>query len=194
MRIITGTLKGRRLSLPNKELDIRPTSDRTKEGMFGVISARRELEGIRVLDLFAGTGNLGFEALSRGAKSIEFVDGSRYAITLIQKNADQFGVSSQVHCILSDVQRFIQGTPRSYDLVFADPPYDYPEMPELVDRIINGGWLSDNGWFVLEHDRRHDFTDHSHCAFSKPYGRTVVTIFLSFQVFDPDTEEMEDSL
>lgn len=194
MRIITGSLKGRRLSLPGRELDIRPTSDRTKEGMFGVISARKELDGIRVLDLFAGTGNLGFEALSRGAKSIEFVDGSRFAVSLIQKNAEQFGVSSQVHCILSDVQRFIMGTPRPYDLIFADPPYDYPEMPELVDKIIDDGWLSKDGWLVLEHDRRHDFTDHSHCAFSKPYGRTVVTIFLSYQVFDSDAAETEDSL
>lgn len=194
MRIITGSLKGRRLSLPGRELDIRPTSDRTKEGMFGVISARKELEGIRVLDLFAGTGNLGFEALSRGAGSVEFVDGSRFAINLIQKNAEQFGVSSQVHCILSDVQQFIHGTPRSYDLIFADPPYDYPEMPELVEKVIDDGWLSEDGWLVLEHDRRHDFTDHLHCAFSKPYGRTVVTIFLSYQVFDPDAAETEDSL
>lgn len=194
MRIITGSLKGRRLSLPGKELDIRPTSDRTKEGMFGVISARKELEGIRVLDLFAGTGNLGFEAVSRGARSVEFVDSSRYAIGLIQKNAELLGVASQIHCITSDVQRFIQSTPRSYDLIFADPPYDYPEMPELVDMIMNHGWLEDDGWLVLEHDRRHDFTDHPHCAFSKPYGRTIVTIFLAYKVFDPDPQEMEDSL
>ncbi len=191
MRIITGSLKGRRLFLPSKELDIRPTSDRTKEGMFGVIASRMELQGMRVLDLFAGIGNLGFEAISRGAQSVEFVDSSRYAISLIEKNAERLGVTSQTHCITSDVQRFVQGMPRPYDLVFADPPYDYPELPELVERILNNGWLAGDGWLVLEHDRRHDFTDHLHCAFSKPYGRTIVTIFLSYQVFDPDTEMEE---
>jgi len=194
MRIITGSLKGRRLFLPGKELDIRPTSDRTKEGMFGVIDARKELQGVRVLDLFAGTGNLGFEAISRGARSVEFVDSSRYAISIIQKNAEQFGVASQIHSINTDVQHFIQGAPRPYDLIFSDPPYDYPEMPELVERILSEGWLEEDGWLILEHDRRHDFTGHPNCAFSKPYGRTVVTIFLSYQVYDPDTEATEESI
>lgn len=191
MRIITGSLKGRRLYLPSKELDIRPTSDRTKEGMFGVITARKELEGTRILDLFAGIGNLGFEAISRGAQSVEFVDSSRYSISLVEKNAERLGVDSQVHCINMDVQRFIQGMPRAYDLIFADPPYDYPEFPELVDTVIDNGWLADDGWLVLEHDRRHDFTDHPNCAFSKPYGRTIVTIFVSYQIFDPDSETEE---
>ncbi len=194
MRIITGFLKGRRLYLPDNRRDIRPTSDRTKEGMFGVISARRELEGIRVLDLFSGTGNLGFESISRGAEIVEFVDNNRYAIKLIQENAKRLGVESQIHCILTDVQRFIHGSPRPFDLVFADPPYDYPEMPELVETITGNGWLQENGWLVLEHDRRYDFTAHPHCAFSKPYGRTIVTIFLSYQVYDPHTDESEELL
>ncbi|HKJ30739.1 MAG TPA: 16S rRNA (guanine(966)-N(2))-methyltransferase RsmD [Balneolales bacterium] len=192
MRIITGKLKGRKIKLPKNIRGIRPTSDRTKEGMFGVIDARKSFRDIRILDLFSGSGNLGFEAISRGAKDVLFVDNSREAIKWIMENAKSLDIESQVTCQNLDILRFLQGPPSPYDLVFADPPYDYPEMLALIDHIINDGWLKDDGWFILEHDARHNFADHPHCVFMKPYGRTIVTIFLSYPVYQPDTDEKEE--
>lgn len=177
MRIITGTLKGRKLKVPASG-EVRPTSDRTKEGMFSVIDARRYFDDLHVLDLFAGSGNLGFEAISRGVDKVTFVDSNRASIKIIEETAAQFGVSDQIRLVCSDVGRFVSQFAQPYDLVFADPPYDYPEMTSLIDYVLNNGWLNPGGWFLLEHDKRHTFTDHPLCVFSKPYGRTIVTIFM----------------
>lgn len=189
MRIITGTLKGRQFNVP-KNLDARPTSDRTKEGLFGVIEARRYIDDMHALDLFAGTGNLGFEAISRGAPSVLFVDESRESINFINKMAKQFGVEKRAHTMQQDIDVFLQMPHDSYDLIFADPPYDYPAMQEMVDQILENNWLNEDGWFVLEHDRRHDFVPHPNCVFSKPYGRTIVAIFKPYPPEDvPDEPE-----
>lgn len=189
MRIITGSLKGRKIELPAGIKGIRPTSDRTKEGMFAVIAARKDFNGLKVLDLFGGSGNLGFEAISRGASSVFFVDNSREAIRCIRHNADKLNVSNKIRCQCTDIERFINGTSKPYDLIFADPPYDFPDMPGLVEQVLSEHWLEKNGWFILEHDARHNFTGHPHCAFSKPYGRTIVTIFVSYPVYQPDTRK-----
>ncbi len=176
MRIITGTLKGRRFSAP-ANTDIRPTSDRAKESMFSVIEVRKYLEDTDVLDLFAGSGNLGFEAISRGAGRVRFVEANANAVDHIEKQAKTFGVESQVTGICSTVESWLRGAPQGFDLVFADPPYDYELLTELPEIIIHNGWLKEDGWFILEHDKYHFFGDHPHCVFSKPYGRTIVTIF-----------------
>ncbi len=176
MRIITGTLKGRKINIP-KGLDVRPTADRTKESMFNIIEVRRYLRGARILDLFAGSGNLGFEAISRGADSVLFVDHSSQNIQLIEKNARQFNVEKQVRCRVSDIQDFLQSPAAAYDIIFCDPPYKYTWMLEMIDTILSHQWLKDDGWFILEHDKRHQFGDHPHCFFSKAYGRTTVSIF-----------------
>ncbi len=177
MRIITGTLKGRRLKSPTTD-ETRPTSDRTKEGMFNVIDARRYFDDLEVLDLFGGSGNLGFEAISRGAANVTFVDSSRASIKIIEENAEHLGVTDQVKVVCSQVDSFLSRFARPFDLVFADPPYDYPEMEQLIEVVLTSGWLAVGGWFLLEHDKRHNFTSHPNCVFSKPYGRTIVTIFI----------------
>lgn len=175
MRIITGTLKGRKLKIP-ANLDLRPTSDRTKEGMFAVIEAHKGFEQMRILDLYAGTGNLGFEALSRGAASVFFIESNRQAVKVIEDNAEKLGLEERISGVCGQVEHLLKGTPARYDIVFADPPYEEEFMPELVD-IVTRQWLEPEGWLVLEHDKRRDFTDHPLCVFSKPYGRTIVSIF-----------------
>lgn len=186
MRIITGTLKGRRLKSPTTD-ETRPTSDRTKEGMFNVIDARRYFDDLEVLDLFGGSGNLGFEAISRGAAHATFVDASRASIKIIEENAAHLGVTDQIKVICSQVDSFLSRFARPFDLVFADPPYDYPEMDKLIDVVLTNGWLAEGGWFLLEHDKRHNFTNHPNCVFSKPYGRTIVTIFVLKSDSDSET-------
>ncbi len=176
MRIITGTLKGRKITIP-AHIDMRPTSDRAKESIFSMIEVRKHIAGCTVLDLFAGTGNLGFEAISRGAQSVLFVEYASAAVDHIEKTAQQFGVQKQIQAARSSVEAFLSGHPRPFDIVFADPPYDYPEMTRLPEIILKEGWLRPDGWFILEHDKRHHFGEHPECVFTKPYGRTIVSIF-----------------
>ena len=192
MRIITGTLKGRHLKSPTTD-ETRPTSDRTKEGMFNVIDARRYFDELEVLDLFGGSGNLGFEAISRGAAHATFVDASRASIKIIEENAEHLGVTNRVRVICSQVDSFLSRFSRPFDLVFADPPYDYPEMDKLIEVVMTGGWLAQGGWLLLEHDKRHNFTKHPNCVFSKPYGRTIVTIFVLSSVEDEETSDQGDT-
>ncbi len=177
MRIITGKLKGRKIPVPNTDL-LRPTSDRTKEGIFSVIAARTYLDNTRVLDLFAGSGNLGFEAISRGAENVLFVDRETAHLQQIEKTSKTFGVENQISTIALDIEIFLEKKEfGSFDFIFADPPYDYFWMVEMVEQIMNSDLLKEDGWFVLEHDKRHDFSEHPLCRFSKPYGRTVAAIF-----------------
>lgn len=181
MRIITGTLKSRKLVLP-KGVETRPTTDRTKESIFNILEVRKGLEDASVLDLFSGSGNLAIEAISRGAQKAVCVENNKKCSTSIEKNVEAFGIKDQVKTITADVWGFINGFASPYDIVFADPPYDYPYMTELANQVISGGWLKEDGWFVLEHDLRHNFSTHPHCVFSKAYGRTIVTIFLKHAV------------
>lgn len=176
MRIITGKLKGRKIPTPKTD-KLRPTSDRTKEGLFSVIQARTWLENTRTLDLFAGSGNLGFEAISRGAATCLFVDQEKEHLNYIDKLAGTFGISSQVQTIRASVEKHLEKNGGAYDFIFADPPYDYHLMEEMIEIVLENSWLSSNGWFILEHDKRHDFSSHQNCVFSKAYGRTIVSIF-----------------
>ncbi|PWN05576.1 16S rRNA (guanine(966)-N(2))-methyltransferase RsmD [Rhodohalobacter mucosus] len=177
MRIITGKLKGRTIPVPKSGL-LRPTSDRAKEGIFSIIAARTYFDNTRVLDLFAGSGNLGFEAISRGAENCLFVDREHQHIRHIEKLAKQFQVETQIQTIAMDVETFLErSTHGSYDFIFADPPYDYHRMEEMTESILNNDWLNKDGWYILEHDKRHDFSGHSACIHCKSYGRTTASIF-----------------
>jgi len=177
MRIITGSLKGRPIPIPDTGL-VRPTSDRTKEGIFSVISARRYFDRLQVLDLFAGSGNLGFESISRGAAFVTFVDQQTEHAAQIRRTATDLGVASQTAIITQDAHTFLQTPPPiAYDLIFCDPPYDLPWLAEMPGNLLEKNWLHSDGWLILEHDRRIRFEDHPACRFSKAYGRTVVSIF-----------------
>jgi len=189
MRIITGKLKSRKIVLP-KGVETRPTTDRTKESVFNILEVRKGIEDAVVLDLFSGSGNLAFEAISRGAKKALCIENNKKCALAIESNAKNFGVQELIKVITADVWGFVNGFATSYDIVFADPPYDYPYMAELVTAVVSNGWLIEEGWFILEHDARHDFSSHSHCVFAKPYGRTVVSIFLAHEV--NTIEETED--
>ncbi len=177
MRIITGKLKGRNIPIPKTDL-LRPTSDRTKESLFSVIAARRYFDETVVLDLFAGSGSLGFEALSRGSKHATFVDNEAAHLEHITKLAKTFEVADLILTVHSDVTEYLERPHASFDFVFADPPYDYYNMEGLIYSVMDNHWLNEDGWFILEHDKRHDFSDLEKCVFSKAYGRTIVSIFM----------------
>lgn len=177
MRIITGKLKGRQLETP-LDLSIRPTADRCKESMFNVIESRKGIYNSRVLDLFAGTGNLGFEAISRGAAHVTSVDSSSESARLVRAGAKWFDIEHQITFVGADVDAYFdKHYPGGFDIIFADPPYDWHGIPSLPDKLLKTAWLQDDGWLIIEHDARHSFNSDPRCVFAKPYGRTIVSIF-----------------
>lgn len=172
VRIISGSHRGLRLStLPGN--DIRPTADRTKEWIFSVMTG---IEGAKILDLFAGTGNLGIEALSRGAESVTFVEHSAKAAELIKSNVDKINASDKVKVIRNDsINQLKAWDLKQWDLILADPPYKYDSLPELISAATNS--LEENGFFVLEaaSKMREEFPLQPIRV--KKLGRTTVHIF-----------------
>ena len=151
MRIIAGRFKSRTLVAP-KGRATRPTTDRARESLFNVLQNYISFEGLRVLDLFAGSGALGFEALSRGAGHATFVDKDRNAITAIKANADALSILANTSIISSDVLTVLRTTSNaSFDVVFADPPYEEPRTNELPSLILQNRWVQPNGYGVIEH-------------------------------------------
>ena len=187
MRIITGTLKGRRIQVPGN-LDVRPTTDRTKEGLFSTIESWKYIRDSMVLDLFAGSGNLGFEALSRGARSALFIDEDRRNTAFIESLAEDFEISDRVRTVTADVRQFLEGPAVPYDFIFADPPYNYSHLEEVVRMVIDRGWLKENGWMIAEHNTYYDFRDHPNSIMEKEYGRSLVSFF-SAEADQSDEEE-----
>jgi 16S rRNA (guanine(966)-N(2))-methyltransferase RsmD len=179
VRIITGKYKGRLLKL-SKGVDIRPTSDRVKETLFNILSSRINFENLIVLDLFAGTGALGFEALSRGAERVFFVDNSGRALKAINENAQILGCVDKIVTINDDALSFIEYAGEKFDLIFADPPYMYPHINELVYKIWERRLLSDIGFFSIEHDSGIIFSTESvpfEIVTRREFGKTAITIF-----------------
>ena len=147
MRIITGTARGRKLTFPNGD-HIRPTTSLVKESIFNIIQF--DIEGRKVLDLFAGTGQLGLEALSRGAVSCDFVDASRDALALVKENLKHTQLANG-QVFLADGKNFITAG-KTYDLIFLDPPYGYETLDTIIEKIAQVDILSINGIIVCETD------------------------------------------
>lgn len=177
MRIIAGQLKRRLLKAPKGHLT-RPTTDRVKESLFNMLENRLELHGADVLDLFAGTGSLGLEAISRGAVAVTFVESDPVVLKYCRENA--IGLDVEEACVFfqSDAVAFVKSYQGPlFDVVFADPPYELDALPRLPDYILP--MIKPGGAFVLEHDQRHAFDDHPWHDTSRAYGRTSVSIFIN---------------
>lgn len=150
MRIIAGEWRGRPLSAPEGR-DTRPTSDRAREGLFSMLASRLgNFHGMRVADLFAGTGALGLEALSRGAAHCLFIDSDRQAISTIKRNVDAFGAQGRVE-IRAQAVEYAEVPSRPCNLIFLDPPYDSSLATMALSRICNAGWVAPGGFISIEH-------------------------------------------
>jgi len=152
VRIVGGKFSGRSLATPSNDA-IRPTTDRTRESLFNILTSRAPdfFKNLRVLDLFAGTGALGLEALSRGASSSVHVENSIEGRALIQKNIEAFGLQGVARILRRDATQLgVIGTMRPFNLVFADPPY-HKRLGELAFiAAYRGGWLAEDALLVLE--------------------------------------------
>ena len=147
MRVITGSARGRRL----KELEgmeTRPTTDRVKEGMFSALQF--DIEGRKVLDLFAGTGQLGIECLSRGAESAVFVDRRKDAVALIRENLKTTQLSHKAKVVGGDSMEYLKGVREKFDLIFLDPPYGTGLLEKALETITTIDIVSENGIIVCE--------------------------------------------
>ena len=147
MRVITGLARGRKLKEP-VGLETRPTADRVKEGIFS--SIQFEVEGRRVLDLFSGTGQMGIEALSRGAAHCVFVDLRKEAVSLIRENLSLTGFSGQAAVVQGDALAYLSRAKEPFDLIFLDPPYGSGLLEKAMEAITTIDIVSENGIIVCE--------------------------------------------
>lgn len=177
MRVITGTAKGKRLKeLPG--MDTRPTTDRVKEGIFNVIQF--EIEGRRILDLFAGTGQLGIECLSRGAAFCDFVDSSPAAMKIIRENVASCRLGDRAAFHQKDFMSMLNSARNPYDVVFLDPPYASGNVEKALKRMAEIDIVSGNGIILCETPVEHELpesTDTCRKVGEYRYGKIKVTLY-----------------
>lgn len=175
MRIVSGTHKSRRFT-PPKGLPVRPTTDFAKEGLFNILNNKIDIEDAKVLDLFAGTGNITFEFASRGAASILAVDQHAGCIQFLKKISKDFGFTA-VTAIKTDVFKFTKQLIGNFDIIFADPPYGADGVAELPTQILNSGVLNENGLLIVEHGRELDFKAHPNLSSARNFGNVNFAFF-----------------
>jgi len=177
MRIIGGKYKGRHIYSSNNNR-IRPTTDRNKGFIFNVLEDF--VSGARVLDLFAGSGSLGLEAISRGAKSVTFVDNSYSSLRVLRKNIARIRLSEEHEIFQKNVLTFLRQNKESYDLIFADPPFKWNHYFELIPLAFLEENISEFGILVLESEKTHNIeweTNVYEVIRQKKYDRSIITFF-----------------
>ena len=176
MRIITGKYKGRHFDIP-RSFKARPTTDFAKENIFNVLIQYVDFEEATALDLFSGTGSITLELLSRGCKQVISVELDRDHHRFICDCLKKLDPQSSVLPLRGDVFRFLKSCKQQFDFIFADPPYALKELPTLPDLIFEKQLLKDDGLFVLEHGKDHDFAQHPHSVEHRSYGSVNFSLF-----------------
>lgn len=178
MRIITGRYKGRHFEIP-RSFKARPTTDFAKENIFNVLIQYVDFDGATALDLFSGTGSITLELLSRGCQQVVSVELDRDHHRFICDCLKKLEVKGEnaVLPLRGDVFRFVKSCKQQFDFIFADPPYALKELPTLPDLIFERQLLNDDGIFVLEHGKDHDFSQHPHFVEHRQYGSVNFSLF-----------------
>ena len=177
MRIISGIHGGRRISPPANMPHTRPTTDIAKEGLFNIIQNNLDIESLKTLDLFGGTGCISYELASRGATEQTIVEKDPKMYAFIQKTIEVLNFK-HIHVIKQDVFSFMQFTKEKYDFIFAGPPYALTTIDELPRMVFKQQLLIKGGWFVLEHTPRNDYKKFEHYNKERNYGTTIFSIFI----------------
>ena len=176
MRIISGKYKGRRIS-PPKGLPVRPTTDMSKEALFNVLNNHFNFEGLKVLDLFAGTGNISYEFASRGCTPITSVDGDFGCVKFIKHVATEYDFN--IAATKSDVYSYLEKCKTSYDIIFADPPYGFEQktFERIIELVFKRDLLNEDGMMVIEHSKYTKLDHMIHFSFQKSYGGSIFSFF-----------------
>ena len=177
MRIIAGKLRGRRLN-PPQSLPVRPTTDMARESLFNILNNYVDYEVCSVLDLFAGTGAMSLEFVSRGVRDVTAIDINSQCVDFIKQSANQFAVSN-LRVVRADVFDLLKRANRRFDIVFADPPYAIEGLTSLPDLVFAKDLLTEDGMFILEHPREYQFDEHPHFWQHRNYGKVNFTFFAS---------------
>ncbi|MDR2840506.1 MAG: 16S rRNA (guanine(966)-N(2))-methyltransferase RsmD [Paludibacter sp.] len=175
MRIISGKFKSRRLEVP-KNITARPTTDFAKESLFNLLNNRISFDDIDMLDLFAGTGSIGFEFISRGAKRVVSIELEDIQCRFIKKVCNELKIDN-LTLIKANVFKFLLSCNTQYDVVFADAPYQTENIAEIPDLIFSRNLLKDEGLLVVEHSAAFDFSNHPHFSEHRNYGNVNFTFF-----------------
>lgn len=178
MRIVGGRFGGRKFNPPAK-IPARPTTDLVKESLFNILQHMTDLEDATVLDIFSGTGNIAYEFASRGARSVVAVEKDGVSVKFIKDTFRLLGLEA-CEVLSGDVLKvlpLLAARQYRFDVIFADPPYAWPQMGELPGIVLSSGLLDAEGVFVLEHTHNVGFEEHERCFRTKKYGSSFLSFF-----------------
>ena len=175
MRIIGGKRGGIRLHPPTN-LPVRPTTDIAKEELFNILQHQIEWDESSCLDLFCGTGNISFELASRGALEVDSVDIHSKCLFYVKDTAKKYALDV-INTRKADVFKFVSSCKKSYDFIFADPPYDVPQLPQLAQMILDNGLLKEGGILVVEHPSTRKMLDHPLFIETRKYGYSSFSFY-----------------
>lgn len=178
MRIISGSLGGRRINPPKEMPHTRPTTDIAKEGLFNILQNRLDFEEQYSLDLFGGTGSISYELGSRGVPEGVIVEKDPQMHTFISKNIQDLKLNG-FRVVRSEVFKFIDQCTEQFSLIFAGPPYALTTIDELPVKVFERGLLKPEGLFILEHTPRNNYEQHPKFQSSRNYGTTVFSFFVN---------------
>ncbi len=175
MHIIKGIYKGRNLVAP-KNIPTRPTTSFAKEGLFNILEHRLDISGLRIMDLFSGTGSISFEFASRGADYVLSVEQNRVCASFIIKTA--LNLEANVRVSKQNVFKFLlKENTEPFDIIFADPPYQSDKLKNIPNLIFSKNWLAPEGWLIVEHGKENNFEKENNFQFSRKFGHVNFSFF-----------------
>jgi len=177
MRIVGGKYKGR-IFRPDKNFAARPTTDIAKEALFNILVNRYDFTGLRILDLFSGTGSIGYEFVSRGAEHVTFIEKKYSHIKFIYSVIEKLEISNSL-IVRADVFKYINKCINKFDIIFCDPPYDLQRIDELPGIIFQSGIITNNGLLIIEHSKNNDFSNEPNFTELRKYGKVNFSFFVN---------------
>ncbi len=175
MRIVSGKYRGRIIN-PPKNLPVRPTTDMAKESLFNILNNHIDFQDLNALDLFSGTGNISYEFVSRGCNMVMAVEKDFACVRFIKKTVEKMQIENLI-VIKQDVFKFVEFTNKTFDIVFADPPYKMNDIGLMPDKILNSTLLNTNGWLIFEHPKEYDFASTPGFYDHRKYGSVNFSFF-----------------
>jgi 16S rRNA (guanine966-N2)-methyltransferase len=175
VRIISGKFRGKTITAPNR-LPVRPTTDFAKTGLFNILANYFDFEELSVLDLFCGTGNISYEFGSRGYAKLVAVDENVHVSKFVRETFDMLGMNN-ARIIRTDVFRFLESCNESFDIIFADPPYELKATDGLPDIIFKKKLLNENGWLIIEHQSKRQLQSTIEPDEIRKYGNCAFSIY-----------------